>query len=373
MRKFLDILENTNLSSVSTASPYSLLKSLAEDANGMSERPVINTPEFKKWFSNSKAIDANGKPLILYTGTSKDVDFKHFRVPKSGVWFTKSAKDASAYAQDNDSQGGKFDYHTNRYIAQHTASRVIPVFLKIVNPKYYETLPSDLQTAQNYRKAQGILFDKLRSEGYDSVIIGDETYVLLDYNDPSKVKSALGNTEFTNKKNIHETVSTDSYAFRQWFRNSKVVDSNGNPLPVYHGTGRPDRVGKQFRKSRATAGPMAYFTDNPTVASGYAQTKPDTSYNGEDSYGGWFKVKIPGSRSLVNIQQAWYYLSSEEKQKIASLAPRIGEDDDDEIHLFGPEKKNGLGPYDYTIKEHRGNHLAALVDNWLLGYPFNRS
>ena len=67
-----------------------------------------------------------------------------------------------------------------------------------------------------------------------------------------------------------EAVSTDTPAFRNWFAGSKVVDAAGNPLPVYHGTARPDRVGTRFRKARATAGPMAYFTSDPEIGSNYA-------------------------------------------------------------------------------------------------------
>jgi hypothetical protein len=48
--------------------------------------------DFYKWFDGSKAVDADGNPLKLYHGTSKDKDFKYFNVAKSGVWFTPSPK-----------------------------------------------------------------------------------------------------------------------------------------------------------------------------------------------------------------------------------------------------------------------------------------
>lgn len=35
---------------------------------------------------------------------------------------------------------------------------------------------------------------------------------------------------------LSETIQTDSPAFRNWFRNSKVVDQAGQPMVVYHGT-----------------------------------------------------------------------------------------------------------------------------------------
>ncbi len=47
---------------------------------------------------------------------------------------------------------------------------------------------------------------------------------------------------------------------------SKVVNEDGTPKIVYHGTARADRVGWEFRADRATSGPMAYFTDNEQIA-----------------------------------------------------------------------------------------------------------
>lgn len=171
------------------------------------------TEAFQNWFAGSQAVDPTGQPLVLYHGTSKDQDFKHFRMPKNGVWFTTDPKDASDYAMENDSQTHQWDHDSRSFVAKHTASRVIPVYLKIINPKRYGELPPELRHAENYRRAQGVLFDRLRAEGYDSVIIGDHTYVLLDYNHPDKVKSAIGNKTFSNKKNIHEMRITEAMSF----------------------------------------------------------------------------------------------------------------------------------------------------------------
>ncbi len=56
---------------------------------------------------------------------------------------------------------------------------------------------------------------------------------------------------------------TQTPAFRRWFGDSKVVDANGEPLVVYHGTATPDR--DSFNTDRG-----AFFSDNPEVASDYA-------------------------------------------------------------------------------------------------------
>lgn len=61
---------------------------------------------------------------------------------------------------------------------------------------------------------------------------------------------------------------TETAAFKRWFGDSKVVDADGNPLVVYHGTRHSfDEFERYGRKGRNR---LHYFTDDPTVASEYA-------------------------------------------------------------------------------------------------------
>lgn len=159
---------------------------------------------------------------------------------------------------------------------------------------------------------------------------------------------------------------TETPEFKRWFGGSKVVDKDGKPVRVYHGTQRPDRIGNRFRKNRATSGPMSFFTEDPELASSYATGKQDTSlYNEDQNYETWFKAKVPGQRTRVSVDRMWWHLSQEERQKVADLAPRVGRDDEGNIMLHHEGEKRGLGGYDQHIKEARGNHLKALVDEWL--------
>lgn len=155
--------------------------------------------------------------------------------------------------------------------------------------------------------------------------------------------------------------------FSSWFGDSKVTDGTGAAIPVFHGSQRPDRVGNRFRKSRATSGPMAFFTDSPDIASNYAAGKGDTSLATEDqNYENWFKYKPKGARSTVSIDRAWWHLSGEQRSKVAALAPRITTDENgSEIILADEGHNSGLGGYDQHIREARGNHLKALVEEWL--------
>lgn len=172
----------------------------------------VRTERFKNWFGDwqnnpenaSKVVDENGEPRVMYTGTSKDKDFKKFNVPRNGVWFTSDPNEASMYAMDNDSKTAKIDSSGN-YKDVNTASRVIPVFLNLrtiadfnreVTPEQREKL----KYANNYKKIQGDLFqniyfsrslDENRFDGIDYTGDGKVMVVLMN---PNTIKSAIGNT-----------------------------------------------------------------------------------------------------------------------------------------------------------------------------------
>lgn len=87
----------------------------------------LRDENFKKWFGNSKVVDAEGKPLRVYHGTTADFDeFTRGRAGKKtgnpnavlGSFFTDDPAEASRYAQDWGREGG----------------RVLPVYLSIQNP-----------------------------------------------------------------------------------------------------------------------------------------------------------------------------------------------------------------------------------------------
>lgn len=72
-----------------------------------SEGDITETPAFKKWFGNSKVVDENGKPKVVYHGTAADVEFfdplalganTEVRSAKRGFFFAASPKVASGYA-----------------------------------------------------------------------------------------------------------------------------------------------------------------------------------------------------------------------------------------------------------------------------------
>ena len=186
----------------------------------------------------------------------------------------------------------------------------------------------------------------------------------------------------TTRERVGNEVLTDtnysigSPAFQNWFADSKATDAEGKPMVVYHGTQRPDRVGSRFRKTRATSGPMAFFTNDPAIASSYATGKKDTSMEMPSDYAGWFKWKGKGMRSTVNIDQAWWNLSEAERATIKERIYTVGYSNADEY--TGPivadsQSIMSRDSIDYELRQARGNAIRALVEMWLSsGSLFNQ-
>jgi hypothetical protein len=167
--------------------------------------------------------------------------------------------------------------------------------------------------------------------------------------------------------------ATQSDNFKNWFGDwqadpemaSKVVTDQGTPMVVYHGTQRPDRIGTQFRKSRATSGPMSFFTDDPEIASSYAKGKQDTSLAYEDTdYANWFKKKE--GKTTLNLEQVGARMSQQEKQEVLDKLRRVGQDDQGNI-VIG-EGLVGDQTFDFMLKDPReagGNPLKLANKLWL--------
>jgi len=82
-----------------------------------------DTKEFRKWFGDSKVVDENGEPLLMYHGTPlfEGYIFKPFETKNragniDGYYFTSRSDDASDYA------------------GLEEGAEIIPVFLSIQNP-----------------------------------------------------------------------------------------------------------------------------------------------------------------------------------------------------------------------------------------------
>ena len=224
---------------------------------------------------------------------------------------------------------------------------------KFANSKLYDTLMTDFAPMQTI-----------------------ERKVIL----PTVRKINAGINPFTRSESmiLADTPNTGTEAFKTWSANKPLVTSEealnypfktgeGVTLEGFHGTQRGDRIGSEFRKDRATSGPMAYFSSDKDIASGYAKSKVDTSLADEMSdYKQWFKYKDKNGK-IKPLGEAFWDMPYEERQAIRTNAPHITFDDEANEIIFDANNNRGIGNYDYAIKQYRDNPLKALIDGWLEG------
>jgi SAM-dependent methyltransferase len=148
-----------------------------------------DTPELKRWFGDSKVVDASGDPMVVYHGTSKDKPFSSFTRNAQGTWFTSDPEAASSYATTNDSQ--KVVYEDGRYVSKNTSAQVFPVYLSIKNPLKVEgEVLEKWRKSVNYRAANKMLVGDAKYRGYDGLMFGEGVFVAFE---PTQIKSAIGN------------------------------------------------------------------------------------------------------------------------------------------------------------------------------------
>ena len=303
-----------------------------------------------RWFAGSKLTTPDGRPLKLYHGTSKDGDFKSFKLPKNGIWFTTDPEDASEYAERNDSQGHRYDSVTRNYKPVHTAGRVIPVYVRATNVVHWDAWPEEMRTASNYKRVQGMIFDRLRMQGVEAIVMGGKIVVVIS--PTAQIKSAIGNRGAYDpaKKNLDEEDLEEGRA-RQvpplpdaW--NPKQIDPALLTYQEYY----------KICNSRGKSHPdSAYDTDLKSMS--------DKSYYAKGAYPRLLKrVKINGlyfefrinseRRNLCKLDPKGEYLRDENGALIEMT--------DAEIDAAGLQKFK----YNLCVYDDQNRPCGAVQDEW---------
>lgn len=168
-----------------------------------SVEPQTETPAFKRWFGDSKVVDENGKPLIVFHGGER---FDAFRGnPAAGAHYaTESLDTAQTYASQ---------YSTDE-------AEIKPLYLRIENPldlRDYDAFEewtghtftgnyfsdggkrSEMARAAHDIRSGGKILAKAKEQGYDGIIFhdtdamnrgSDTSYVFFD---PTQAKAAPDN------------------------------------------------------------------------------------------------------------------------------------------------------------------------------------
>lgn len=229
---------------------------------------------FRSWFGKSVLHD-NGVPRTYYHGTSKDADFKKFKMSRHGVWLTADPEEASKYAIENDSQGFRAEGWSIK--PTNTASRVIPVHARIEKP-FVGEMPQEY-IRDNYKKSQSDWFDALRSNGYDGWVPKSQNGKLaVALGNAGQIKSALSNTgDYSETGDINKAAGgpVDDYIPHDDPRRAQNLKKFHGKTPDaikntrwYHGTGQDFQT---FRRGKSGA---IFVSPDPKFASFFA-TDPD--------------------------------------------------------------------------------------------------
>lgn len=146
----------------------------ALNSNG---KPIAQTEEgirnFWKWFGgDSKVVDAEGKPLVVYHGTTKEfASFDPSKSKTTGIFFSSKPDYANIVAElDGAREGG---------------ARIIPALVSLRNPLFVNS--RDFSRADTRRA---------KEMGHDGLITLDDDGLASQITafDPTQIKSATGNS-----------------------------------------------------------------------------------------------------------------------------------------------------------------------------------
>ena len=232
-----------------------------------SAEPKLND-NFWKWFGKSKVVDENGNPLILYHGspnTFEIFDENYFGSNNiKGFWFSNDKKVGEHYKQKS--------------------GKLYSCYIKLENPYILKT--PGMSDEERLKRTHIFRSDKnpraklacedLKKEGYDGILSKDDDgYIEVVVFYPNNIKSVDNNGNWSLEvDNINESFEPKlNDNFKKWFGNSKVVDENGNPLVVYHGTrSKFNEFNRKYAKNgfffttekrkNSVAGYYAYYYDD---------------------------------------------------------------------------------------------------------------
>lgn len=144
---------------------------------------------FWKWFNNSKVVDNDGKPLVVYHGSNNK--FENFDINLFNT--TESSGDYI---------GAGFYFSKSKIIATNYGTNIITAYLKITNP----LIINDYKSFENYmikifgigkydipvyydlkKDKPKVIMDKMIELGYDGLI--DNLYNQYAVFEPNQIKS----------------------------------------------------------------------------------------------------------------------------------------------------------------------------------------
>ena len=147
---------------------------------------------FYKWFGDSKVVDEQGRPLVVYHGTLPDTNIKEFRLENYYKDFALA---------ENPKFNRPYTFFTsNKEVATKFGSEVYPVYLKIINPETFD-MKGDYWNAvaqvdwfdKTDLDKDGMIIKNIIEGSIKNEIIGND-YVVFE---PTQIKSVNNRGTFS--------------------------------------------------------------------------------------------------------------------------------------------------------------------------------
>lgn len=168
----------------------------------------IETPEFKNWFGDSKVVDAEGKPRVLYHGTTGE--FNAFDPAMSDSQAKTGAPQGTFFFTDTPAIAESYtvDYAGEWTTTYKDGGKILPSYVSLKNPKVIDAKFDhwdEIKYKGNFVTINDIAADVKAQGKHDGVIVrnvkdygkringvsgGGDTIIAFD---PTQIKSAVGN------------------------------------------------------------------------------------------------------------------------------------------------------------------------------------
>lgn len=186
----------------------------------------INSPEFKEWFGNSKVVDKDGKPLVVYHATDTP-GFSQFEQQPDGPMGTGGTMGHFGSRDQANKFAGvwRFEDASERDWMERNLPNVTPgvyaVYLSIKNPKRVtdDTMANPWALIAYTAKRQG--HDGLV---YSNRVEGEGDSWIPFY--PSQIKSAIGNSGKFSKADPNISATDLLLSAQQSLRTAVVTAAN---------------------------------------------------------------------------------------------------------------------------------------------------
>lgn len=145
----------------------------------------INSPAFKEWFGDSKIVNEDGTPKVMYHGTKRG-GFNVFGGRHDFWYFSDSKKYAMTFAGKK-KNGQYYDSMREGIKSGAYTPKIYEAYLSVQNPFITE----DKDIVEDALYWDDTLAETLRQKGYDALMLKDMSQVIVL--NPEQIKSATDN------------------------------------------------------------------------------------------------------------------------------------------------------------------------------------